>query len=232
MARSDFPNHPDRRQFLTTTIAAAACAGLGVPVAEASEIARAVPSNSVEGWNLGLITAHRPELTAAENSLRTGELRADIGNRFGRFLMKGQYIPALGAEPVEERAFLLIGKADDSGNLKGFLRKVGRRFGQDAVVHKPAHGDAELHALNDLPDVDLRAGEKRSLGPFHIDRIWEHYGLMIRRGALFPPLGRLGTHGVDWLGGRWEEIGLWTQPSFLNPLPRRVFFDEAGKRTC
>jgi hypothetical protein len=36
-----------------------------------------------------------------------------------------------------------------------------------------------------------------------------------------------GPDGVDWLGGRWEDIGLWTARSFFNRVERRVFFDEA-----
>jgi hypothetical protein len=41
------------------------------------------PESSMEAWNLGLITAHRQDLTPAENKLPIGALRCDIGNRFG-----------------------------------------------------------------------------------------------------------------------------------------------------
>ncbi len=50
-------------------------------------------------------------------------------------------------------------------NLKGFLRKLGRAYEQDAVVYKNYYRDAELHALNDLPDLGMANREKRSLGP-------------------------------------------------------------------
>jgi len=113
-------------------------------------VPRQRPDNDIEGWNLGLMSAQRPELTPAENRLRMGELRADISNRFGRFQVRRRYIPMLGAEPIEERAFLLISKADDSGNLKGFLRKVGREFGQDAVGQNRAFENAM--ALVGCPD--------------------------------------------------------------------------------
>ena len=37
---------------------------------------------------------------------------------------------------------------------------------------------------------------------------------------------QFGADGVDWLGGRWEDIGLWTPKSFFNRVERRVAFDE------
>jgi hypothetical protein len=39
-----------------------------------------------------------------------------------------------------------------------------------------------------------------------------------------------GADGVDWLGGRWQDIGLWTPKSFFSRAERRVAFDEAGSR--
>jgi hypothetical protein len=159
MAQAEFARHTrqfDRRQFLVTAaIAAAAGSVIAVPAAQALEVARTVPAQptEVDAWNMGLITAHRPELTPAENRLRTGELRAVIGDRFGLLQVLGRYVPKAGVEPVEERAFLLRGKANDSGNLKGFLRKAGRKFDQNAVIWKGDDQDVVLFALKDLPDV-------------------------------------------------------------------------------
>jgi hypothetical protein len=53
---------------------------------------------------VGLITVHRPEVTPDENSLRMGELRTEIGGRFGVLEVRGRYVPGDGAEPIEERA--------------------------------------------------------------------------------------------------------------------------------
>ena len=36
-----------------------------------------------------------------------------------------------------------------------------------------------------------------------------------------------GLDGVDWLGGKWEDIGLWT---FFSRAERRVVFDELVAR--
>ncbi len=89
MARPDFPISAiclDRRQFLASAaLTAAACAGIGARITEAAEIIRVVPrqgpDSNVEGWNLGLISGHRPELTAADNRLRMAEPGA---NRLSR----------------------------------------------------------------------------------------------------------------------------------------------------
>jgi hypothetical protein len=55
---------------------------------------------------------------------------------------------------------------------------------------------------------------------------------MTRGGACAPslPPDDLGSDpdGVDWLGGRWEDIGLWTPKSFFSRTERRVVFDEVG----
>ena len=102
MARGNFPNPTerlDRRRLLAAALTAAGCAGVGAPTTEAKAeetiqgVPRQRPDSHIEGWNLGLISAHRPELTPAENGRRMGELRADIGNRFGRLLVRGRYIP-------------------------------------------------------------------------------------------------------------------------------------------
>jgi hypothetical protein len=34
-----------------------------------------------------------------------------------------------------------------------------------------------------------------------------------------------GPNDVDWLGGHWEDIGLWTPKSFFSRVERRVIFE-------
>ncbi len=91
-------------------------------------------------WNVGLITAYRPGLTFAANHARDQRLWADIcRSPFGRLLVRGCYIEnhrSVAARTVDVRAYLLVGDTDDSGNLKGFLRKLGRPYEQDAFVYK------------------------------------------------------------------------------------------------
>jgi hypothetical protein len=210
MAETGFPHHRwqlDRRRFLTAAAAATAAFGpVAAPRAEPVEIVRAGPrqrpEGDIEAWNVGLITAHRPELTAAQNRGRMGELRADIGNRFGLYQVRGRYVPEPGAEPLEENAFLLFGSTDDSGNLKGFLRKFGRKFGQEAVIWKGYYRDVLLFALKDLPTLSLANGEIKNLGRFQANVIGQYHALLAR--------------GVRGAAGQWAGLGIWTQPSFFN----------------
>ena len=131
-----------------------------------------------------------------------GQLRADIGNRFGLYQVRGRYVPEPGAEPLEENAFLLFGSTDDSGNLKGFLRKFGRKFGQEAVIWKGYYRDVLLFALKDLPALSLANGEIKNLGRFQANVIGQYHALLAR--------------GVRGAAGQWAGLGIWTQPSFFN----------------
>jgi hypothetical protein len=49
---------------------------------------------------------------------------------FGLLHVRGRYVENFrspGARPIDVRGYLVIGNSDDSGNLKGLLRKYGRR---------------------------------------------------------------------------------------------------------
>jgi hypothetical protein len=206
-----------RRRFFRWMAGTAACAAaVAVPVAGAAEVVRIGPreraTSDIEAWNVGFISASRPNLTPAENENRTAELRAEIaGRNFGHLNVRGRWIGISGAEPVEEHAFLLFGNPDDSGNLKGFLRKIGRQFEQEAVVWKGYYSDALLFALKDLPALELKDGETKNLGRFHPSRIAQFHAMLRAREV-----------------GHWEDLGIWTTPSFFSRVPRRVLFDEDG----
>jgi hypothetical protein len=213
MAQEDFDLHGrrlDRRRFLLT--AALAAAAGSVIAAQALEAAGTVPAQPTEGdvnaWYVGLITAHRPEVTPDENSLRMGELRTEIGGWFGVLEVRGRYVPRAGAEPIEERAFFLRGRANDSGNLKGFLRTAGRKFGQAAVIWKGNDQDVVLFALKEWPALGLRVGDKKNLGPFRTNQIAQYHALLARK---------------DAAPGQWEDLGVWTMRSFFSRQSRRVF---------
>jgi hypothetical protein len=235
----------DRRRFLVSAATAAACTGVAASVeqveAAGPEVVRIGPPerprSDIESWNVGLITAYRRELTPAENRDRNIDLYIEICRCFGRLHVRGRYIESHGspyARPVDEHAYLVFGNDDDSGNLKGFLRKYGRKYEQDGVIHKGYYRDAHLHALKDLPGLGMSDGVIKSLGRFHPDRVGGYHTLMTRCNACALPIAfedlRPGPDGVDWLGGRWEDIGLWTPKSFFSRAERRVVFDEAGNR--
>jgi hypothetical protein len=222
-----------------------ACTGFAAPIEQVEaagpqvvRIGRPVPPRSdIEAWNIGLITAYRRELTPAENEARDAELRTEIRRCFGLLYLRGRYIESYGspcARPTDEHAYLVIGNDDDSGNLKGLLRKYGRKYDQDSVIHKGYYRDAHLHALRNLPRLGMNDRDAKSVGRFHLSRLGVLYTLMNRCGACGPSivLNYLQSRrdGVDWLGGRWDDIGLWTPKSFFSRVERRVVFDEAGNR--
>ena len=232
----------NRRRFLVSATATVACAGAttipeevkSAPMPEVITIGpRERPPSDIESWNLGLITASRPELSPDENEARNRELFFDLSH-FGRLHVRGRYCARDGSPPIEERAWLVTGWSDDSGNLKGALRKLGRKYEQDAVIHKGYYRDAELHALKDLPDLGMADKEKKILGRFHPNRVGLYYVLMTKRAGSPLPSSIEQLHNgfahTDWLGGRWEDIGFWMPGSFFSRHERRVYFDDAGNR--
>lgn len=233
----------DRRRFLTSATATVACTGLAAPSAQAHAVGPEVvgigpperPRSDIEAWNIGLISAYRRELTRAENQARDAELRTEIRRCFGFLYLRGRYVENYGlshAQPMDEQAYFVIGHDDDSGNLKGFLRKYGRSYGQDSIVYKGYYRDAHLYALKDLPRLGMNDGDAKSLGPFRPNRLGVLHTLMTRGGPCAPGIAlsdlQPGPDGVDWLGGRWQDLGLWRPTSFFSRVERRVVFDDAG----
>jgi hypothetical protein len=91
--------------------------------------------------NIGIISAFRGRYTKQENMSRSGQLESAIrAAGFGFYRLEGHYIEGYGSEQskdVKERSYLIIGnKGDDSGNLKGFLKKMGAKFNQDSILYK------------------------------------------------------------------------------------------------
>ena len=235
----------DRRRFISAAAATTVCAGQvaareqgeSEPLSEVIRIGSPERRRcDIESWNLGLITAYRPDLTPAEIEARDRDLWSDLLH-FGRYHVRGRYVEHHGsanAKPIDFKAYLVVGSSDDSGNLKGALRKWGRKYEQDAVIHKGYYRDAEAHALKKLPDLAMSDKERKGLGRFHPNRLGLYFALMTSRAA--SPLSaslkelRLRPDDADWLGGRWEDIGIWTPKSFFSRFERRVYFDDAGNR--
>jgi hypothetical protein len=121
-----YPSSFNRRHFLTGLGTATASASISP--AEATKVIHIGPrkrlESDIEAWNVGLITAHRPELSLAENTHRNGVLQGEIRKGgFGLLHWRGHYIPSASVGPIAQHAFLVISRADDSGNLKGFCGK-------------------------------------------------------------------------------------------------------------
>ena len=69
------PQPVNRRRFLRSGMATVASTGIALPFEQADAAGRVVvhigpperPRSDIEAWNVGLISARRPELTPAEN---------------------------------------------------------------------------------------------------------------------------------------------------------------------
>ena len=76
------------------------------------------------------------------NRGRNRQLQTEIRQAgFGYLRVQGSWPENEGTpeeRQVVEESFLVIGsEGDDSGNLKGFLKKAGAKYQQDAVIFKP-----------------------------------------------------------------------------------------------
>ena len=99
--------------------------------------------------NIGIVTAFRGRYTKQENLKRNAQLRNDIrAAGYGFYTIEGHYIEGYGSEAskdVKEQSFLVIGdKGDDSGRLKGFLKKAGAKYNQDSIFYKKFDDTAVL----------------------------------------------------------------------------------------
>ncbi len=93
--------------------------------------------------NIGFISAFRggSVVPIAQNRARNRELQSDIRQAgFGLLRIQGAWIENENTpqeRPVKEESFMVIGSdGDDSGNLRGFLKKAGAKYQQDAVIFK------------------------------------------------------------------------------------------------
>jgi len=94
--------------------------------------------------NIGFITAFRggSAVPLAQNRARNRQLQTEIRQAgFGYLRVHGSWPENEGTpeeQQVVEESFLVIGRdEDDHGNLKGFLKKTGAKYQQDAVIFKP-----------------------------------------------------------------------------------------------
>ncbi|RUZ79407.1 hypothetical protein EN943_07485 [Mesorhizobium sp. M7A.F.Ca.US.006.01.1.1] len=103
-------------------------------------------------------------------------LAAETHGRFGYLKARPQFIE--GDDNVHEESLLLIGTTrNDSGNLLGYLRQQGQRFGQDRFVFKP-YDDETAYLLGVSAAFPARH-EMQNLGPWHPNRMAEYHALLL-----------------------------------------------------
>jgi hypothetical protein len=135
--------------------------------------------------NIGMITAHRGEYDASENKSRNQELEGHIRKAgFGFVKVKGRYIENHGtdkANPVDEHSYLIIGKkGDDGGKLLSFLKKHGKKYEQDSILHKSHDStSAQLHGTKEGGYPGM--GKTQDVGKFHPSRAGEFHTVLRNR---------------------------------------------------
>ncbi len=218
----------DRRKFLLgggSVAAASTCPAAGA--SEPSEVITLAPPQrpltDIESWNLGLLAPHR---LACGNQFgsRTREAWSELGN-FGRILIKLHYA-SLSGQRIAVESFLIRGNPEDSGNLKGFLRKFARERGDAAFIYKGYYRDAELHALKALPGQQLADKDHKSIGRFRVSDIAGYLSLLLQANAsLTADLAQVLRDDSCS-----PEISFWTfrQGMYMPPRWVRLILNESG----
>ena len=89
-----------------------------------------------------MILASRDDLTSEENRQRHAALKSEVRNA-GYGFIEGRH--------VDDKSLLVVGKkGEDGGALLGHLKHLGKKYGQDSILHKPHNSDkASLHETNE-----------------------------------------------------------------------------------
>lgn len=131
--------------------------------------------------NMGMITAYRGQYSKQQNEKRNSSLISDIRSAgFGYIPVKGFYIENPGTpeeDKVTENSFVVISSANDSGRLKGFLKRMGVKYDQDSVLYKDAANEQAVligTASGRWPGIDTEV----QVGTWHANQIGDYYTKM------------------------------------------------------
>jgi beta-glucosidase/6-phospho-beta-glucosidase/beta-galactosidase len=158
--------------------------------------------------NIGIVTAYRGRYPVSENKKRNAQLQADIRSAgFGFYKVEGHYIEGYGSEvskDVKEQAFLVIGeKGNDSGKLKGLLKKWGAKYNQDSVLYKSFDGKGLLIGTQ-AKDEDGNAvdfpgfGKEVSVGDFKPMKVSQFYSKMKGKPFVFESYQEADSFMTAW----------------------------------
>lgn len=132
------------------------------------------------GRNIGILSAYRGERTHADNEKAYREMTNKIRTAgFGYIKAHGGYYENKGTPEeryVKERSVIVVGKKGaDNGHLLGHLKKWGKEYNQDGIIHKSHDAEEAVHhGLKDGVDTF-------SAGKWHPQRYGE-YATHIRGG--------------------------------------------------
>ena len=144
----------------------------------------------MQGRNIGILSAHRGNLSHEENTKRHAQLKKDVRDAgYGYVNVHGHYTENKGTpqeRKVKEHSIVVIGKkGDDNGHLKGFLKKHGEKYNQDSILHK-SHDSDEAHLIGTSHSSDwLKHGEHMSVGKFHPNKAGEFHSKLRNKTKTF-----------------------------------------------
>jgi hypothetical protein len=121
--------------------------------------------------NIGMILVSRDDLTSDENRQRHTALKSDVRKAGHGFIdVEGRNVDVM--------LLLVVGKSgDDGGALLGDLKHLGKKYGQDSILHKPHNSDeASLHRTD-----ETEKHKHIEVGSWHPNRIAEFNSLMKNR---------------------------------------------------
>lgn len=170
------------------------------PASEAA-VQRCIPTRTI-----GIITSHRADATPEENSVRDSHLRADARETgLGYVRLHGRHRLLTAADPVDEWAILAFSRAEDHGLMKGFLRKHGQKYDQEAVFYNPC-GSTDGFLIGTREDGFLAMREVFNLGKWNAAQITTIHAIL---------RGRYGRPTI-----RFETYRIVTQISFFSRRER------------
>jgi hypothetical protein len=145
-------------------------------ISEAASHSLARVHQHTQNREIGIITAHRGNLSPSENHKRNHALKGDIHKAgYGHIPIRGSYIENKGTpdeKKVSEHSFMVIGHhAGKNTGMKKFLVKHGKKYDQEAVVHKP-HDSPKAHLHTTSGEHD---GQSSELGTFHANKASDYH---------------------------------------------------------
>lgn len=135
----------------------------------------------IDKRNIGFISAFRggSATPLAQNRARNRELQTNIRQAgFGFLRVNGSWAENEGTpqeRQVNEESFMVIGSdSNDSGNMRGFLKKAGAKYQQDAVIFKPWNSTGASLIFMNNPS-ELKPIGTFSMNPQNINKMYSKF---------------------------------------------------------
>lgn len=122
------------------------------------------------GKTVGFISAHRGDLSPAENNKRAKKLHSDLkAHGYAPVRVKGEYIEDHEGKKmkVKEKTFMV--HHDDHKKIHGHLKKLGASHNQDSVLTVSKKHGSNLHGTGS--STWIKKGEKMRVGSSKIGNV-------------------------------------------------------------